>query len=102
MSHDIHAPGTEAQVLRDNCAECSHRSRQPDMAISNLDPRSFAAAWTRAAEWERGRARDVSSAEVPVLRVLWAVQCQMERLGFPIGEVPQALAGALLAAGGAS
>lgn len=100
MSHSYHEghPGySPAQVLKDGCHECSQRSERPDAAISYLDPQSFAAAWKRAAQWERGQVADVSEAEVPVLRVLWAVACAMERLGFPIGEVPVSLSAALLA-----
>lgn len=106
MSHDAHESYPTygaAQVLYDGCAECDWRSEHPDVAISHLDVQSFAAAWERAAAWQRGGLPDISHAEVPVLRVLWAVQCQLERLGSPIGEVPfsaTASAAALLAAAG--
>jgi hypothetical protein len=58
------------------------------LALSHLDPVAFANAWARAAAFERGHLADVSAAEVPLLRVLWAVQVQMERRGFAIGAVP--------------
>jgi hypothetical protein len=99
MSHDIHA-GDPAQILHDSCGECQWRSEHPDAAISHLDVQSFADAWKRAAAWGRDGLADVSHAEVPVLRVLWATAVQFERLGFPVGQVPYAPATALLAAAG--
>jgi hypothetical protein len=90
MTHDIHA-GPEGAVLWDECGECRYRSEHPDMAISHMDPRSLAEAWARAMEWNAGDLRDVTSAELPVLRILWAVQVQLEQRGFPLGRIPSAV-----------
>jgi hypothetical protein len=101
--HDFHAGQPDysaAQILHDGCGACSYRSSHPDMAIARLDVDAFAAAWKRAADWQHGSLSDVSEAEVPVLRALWSVEVQMERLGFPVGTVPLNPAGALLAAAG--
>lgn len=103
MSHDAHeaVPGySPAQVLADGCGECRYRSEHPDVAVAHMDPQSFATAWKRAAAWQRDGLGDVSAAEVPVLRVLWALAVQFERLGFPIGDVPADPARALVAAAG--
>ena len=91
MSHAYHQGQrgySPAQLLHSGCDECARRSRSVDIAIGHLDPAAFAAAWFRAAAYERGQLSDVCEAEVPVLRALWAVQCQMERLGVPIGTLP--------------
>ena len=91
MSHSHHEghPGfSPAQTLHDGCAECTFRSENVWVAISHLDPVAFAKAWARAAAYERGELADVSRAEVPLLRALWAVQVQLEPRGFAIGAVP--------------
>lgn len=103
MSHGWHEGQRDyspAQVLHSGCDECQWRSENPDVAIGCPDVQSFADAWKRAAAWQNGELADVSSAEVPVLGVLWATQVQLERLGFPVGQVPYAPATALLAAAG--
>lgn len=103
MSHDPHKSCltySPAQVLKDECAECAWRSEHPDTAISYLDVQAFADAWRRAYDWQHGKLSDLSHAEIPVLRALWAVAVQLERLGFPTGEVPVSPATALLAAAG--
>ena len=98
MSHDYHEgqPGySPAQVLKDGCEECSQRSQHPWVALSRLDPATFARAWVRAADFERGRLDDVCVTEVPLLRTLWAIQVQLETRGIPIGTVPGSPFGAL-------
>lgn len=93
MSHDFHdgQPGySPAQILHDGCQECRDRGRYPWQAILRLDPLRFAYAWHRAAQFERGELADVCATEVPVLRVLWAVQIRLEERGFPIGVLPDA------------
>ena len=98
MSHDYHEgqPNySPAQLLKDGCEECSQRSSRPWVAINNLDPATFARAWVRAADFERGQLDDVSLAEVPLLRILWAIQIQLEQRGIPIGTVPGSPFGAL-------
>jgi hypothetical protein len=92
MSHDYHEghPGfSPDQILKDGCGECSQRSKNVWMAINYLDPTAFAKAWGRATAFERGDLADVSEAEVPLLRALWAMQVQFERIsGLPIGQLP--------------
>ncbi len=89
MTHDVHN-GSPRQVLHDGCGECGQRARDVHVAIACLDPQSFTAAWKRAADWQQGRgiSSEISKAEAPLLRALWAVQVQLERRGFPIGTVP--------------
>lgn len=92
MSHDYHEGHprySEAQILHDGCQECTQRSERPDVAIAYLDPASFAGAWVRAAAFQHGDLADVSEAEVPVLRILSALQVQFERIsGLPVGKLP--------------
>ncbi len=91
MSHAPHEalPGySDDHLLHDGCSECEQRGKNPDMAIGHMDEQTFAAAWERAVLYERGHLHSVSAAEVPLLRVLWAIQCQLERRGIPIGEIP--------------
>jgi len=93
MSHAYHEgqPGySETQILHDGCGECKQRSNAVWMAINYMDYITFAAAWKRAVEYERGGLDDVSAAELPVLRALWAVAVQLERRGIPIGVLPSA------------
>lgn len=91
MSHDHHEghPGfSPQQILKDGCGECGERSKNVWLAINYLDQVAFAKAWARAAAYERGELADVSAAEVPLLRALWAIQVQLEGRGFAIGAVP--------------
>ena len=91
MSHDAHEahPGySPQQILKDGCAECRQRSASPWLAISHMDRETFGRAWGRAIAFERGQIDDVSHAEVPVLRVLWALALKFEERGFLLGPVP--------------
>lgn len=91
MSHGYHEgqPNySPAQVLHDGCDECSYRRENVWTAINYLDAASFARAWARAAAYERGQLDDACETELPLLRALWAIQCQLERRGVPIGEIP--------------
>lgn len=92
MTHDPHhvLPGySENQVLYDGCAECEQRGADVALAIGHLDSHAFARAWARAATLNRGGLEDVSHAEFPLLKALWAVQCQLESPhGWPIGQIP--------------
>ena len=89
--HDPHK-GDPRQVLQDNCRACAERGRLVHVAIDSLDETAFAAAWTRAAQWQTGRlkggAGTVSDTEAPLLRALWAVQVAMEKRGFKVGSCP--------------
>lgn len=90
--HSYHdgLPGfDEAQILHDGCEECEQRAASPGHGIGNLDRRSFAEAWARAAEWNRGGLSNVAKAEMPMLSVLWAVQIKLEGYGCTIGQVPR-------------
>ena len=94
MTHSYHEgqPGySPAQILHDGCLECAGRGERVWLGIASLDRQSFARAWERAAAWHREGVYDVSDAESGLLRVLWAVQVQLERLGVPIGELPSAV-----------
>jgi hypothetical protein len=91
MTHDYHQglPGYHPdQLLIDGCEECEDRAKHPDHGIAELDAARFRAAWARAAEWQRHGLPSLSSAEAPMLLALWAVQVQLERIGWPIGEIP--------------
>lgn len=100
--HDHHEsqPGySPAQILSDGCRECAERGANPALAIAHLGRTNFPRAWKRAADWNRDGLPDISEAEAPLLRVLWAIQIQLENRGFPIGECPDnGLLTALLAA----
>jgi hypothetical protein len=87
MSHDIHK-GSPRQILQDGCRECEQRAKDVHVAIAHLDTKMFAFAWHRAAAWQQHGGGDISNAEAPLLRALWAVQVQLEQRGFPIGQVP--------------
>ena len=91
MTHGPHK-GNPRQLLDDSCAACVNNGREVHVVIASLDEARFAAAWKRAAAWQAGQlaARDkpVSDAETPALRALWALAQQLERRGFPVGQVP--------------
>ena len=94
MTHSYHEgqPGySPAQILHDGCAECARRGGDVSLGIASLDPQNFTRAWERATAWNFGGLGDLSEAEMPLLRTLWAVQLQFERLGVPIGELPSAV-----------
>lgn len=89
MIHAYHEglPGYSAdQLLHDGCPECEYRAADSDHGIGRLDRENFARAWVRATQ--TGQLRSVSQAELPMLRVLWAVQVQLQRTGVPIGYLP--------------
>jgi hypothetical protein len=87
MSHSYHdaLPGfSEAQVLVTGCDECEYRSKNLAEAIEHMDVDSFARAWARATTWQHEGLQDISYAEVPLLRALWAMQLQLERRGLSL------------------
>lgn len=86
--HEALTGYSEAQILHDGCGECEGRAADRNLGIGYLDKQRFARAWRRAADWNRGGLPDIAKAEVPMLDALWAVQCQLENFGVPIGEVP--------------
>jgi hypothetical protein len=91
MTHSYHEgrPGySPDQVLHDGCAECASRGANVALGIASLDPQNFARAWSRAADWHREGVYNVSDAEAGLLRAIWSVQLQLERIGWPIGELP--------------
>lgn len=91
MTHDWHEklPGYHPdQMLHDGCGECEERAEGRNHGLASLDTGNFTRAWIRAALWNRGGAQAIAAAEVPMLDVLWAVQCQLEKRGVPIGQVP--------------
>jgi hypothetical protein len=85
-------PGySPAQILHDGCEECEERSREPEGGIVHLDNQNFARAWKRAADWNRfpgDGLDDIARAELPMLRILWAVQLKLDHRGVPIGQIP--------------
>jgi hypothetical protein len=94
MSHDFHdvLPGySPDQIWHDGCWECEARSADLGAGVGSLDTANFARAWKRAADWNLSGLPDMSAAEVPLLKALWAVQLQLERRGVPIGQVPTGL-----------
>jgi hypothetical protein len=87
-SHETLSGWNPHQLLVDSCDECEARARMDDYGLPYLDAHRFAAAWVRAAEWNRIDPGGISIAEAPLLNVLWAVQVQLERLGVPLGTIP--------------
>jgi hypothetical protein len=90
--HDHHEnlPGFSAgQILHSGCGVCEGRSKSSSLGIAYLDRTTFARAWARAAQYNRAGVPDLSLAEMPMLDVLRAVQCQLENYGVPIGTVPR-------------
>jgi hypothetical protein len=95
-----YAPG---QILYDGCEECEARGKDVSMALANLDPSRFAAAWMRAFDdnasagnFSAIRECPVSVAERPLLAVLWGVMVQLERRGVPLdGFAPDGITVAL-------
>jgi len=97
--HDYHEqlPGfDERQIWHDGCGECEARSAR--LAIDTLDHNNFRTAWVRAADWNMKGSSGlaISSAEAPLLNVLWRVQVQLERHGWPIGVLPTGAASVLI------
>jgi len=77
------------QILHDGCPECAERGSDVSRGIASLDRQNFACAWSRASDWHREGVFAVSDAESGLLRVLWSVQLQLERIGWPIGDLPR-------------
>jgi hypothetical protein len=80
MTHDNHEalPGYHPdQILHDGCGECEERAQSADHGIGGLDVPAFRRAWERAATWKREGLPSIAYAEIPMLSVLWAVQCQV-------------------------
>ena len=91
MTHSYHEglPSfSPEQILHSGCGECEARGKDVSEAIVRLDGRNFARAWKRAADWNTTGAPDICEAEAPLLRALWSIQLQLERLGIPIGQIP--------------
>jgi hypothetical protein len=92
MSHDYHEghPNyNKFQLFYDGCTECKMRAEHPVWSVEYL--KDFRAAWMRAIRFEKGQlepSEAVSNTEVPVLRTLWALVVQFERIGYPIGVFP--------------
>jgi len=88
--HEGHANYNKFQLYFDGCTECEIRSSHPVWAIEYL--RDFKAAWMRAIRFEQSMLHPdempISEAEAPVLRMLWALVVQFERIGYPIGIFP--------------
>jgi len=95
--HDYHQ-GAEnynaQQLLHDHCDECKRRSEHPAAAIDKL--KDVKAAWHRAYRFEKGwlapEELPISEAEVPILRILWALQIRLNMDGVPLGAYPGDLA----------
>lgn len=81
------------QILHDGCAECEDRGRHITAALNAMDRGRFAAAWERAAEWNRSGLDSVSHAERDLLAVLWLIQVKLESRGVPIGVCPSGPSG---------
>jgi hypothetical protein len=83
MAHDHHErlPGYHPdQILVSGCRECEARGADIGLAISNLDRPTFQRAWQRAADWNAHGLPSISTAELPLLRVLVQVQAQRDEL----------------------
>lgn len=90
MSHTYHE-GLEGyhpdQLLHDYCPECEDRSKLNAHGIDHLESERFLHAWERAAQWGKHGLDNVSFAELPMLRVIVAIQWQFERVGVPTGLI---------------
>ncbi len=90
-AHDYHEglPGySPEQLLHDGCGECEARGKDLGVAIGSLDRSRFMRSWDRAAQFGREGLSDVSNAELPLLRVLWALEIKLELRGVPVGTCP--------------
>lgn len=89
-NHHQSLPGySPSQIFHDGCEECEDRAKRNDHGMSTLDAGKFRRAWTRAGTRQLHGLHDASHAEIPLLDMLIAVQVRFERLGIPIGELPQ-------------
>lgn len=94
MSHAPHHMSPtydERQVLFDECPECEWRGLHPAEAIGHMDRATFQRAWERAVGWQTSRdpgAYNVSSAEAPLLRVLFSVAVAFQLRGRAMTELP--------------
>lgn len=89
MVHDYHEalPAFDADfILQDGCAECEQRGNE--LHFEQLDGRNFERMWERAAAWDQGELRNISQAEIPMLRVLCSIQRQFENRGIAIEKCP--------------
>lgn len=90
-NHEINPGFDPRQIWKDGCTECGNRSRLLPMSILELDPERFRQAWARAFAWEHDddTTLNLSQAEMPLLKQLWALQMVLERFfGWPIGVLP--------------
>lgn len=74
--HDALPDYSPDQILHDGCSECEARGATPHRAISSLDRNNFHRAWERALQWNYQGLSDLSYAEIPLLKTLWAVHLQ--------------------------
>jgi hypothetical protein len=100
MSHDYHEglPGYRpAQLYYDGCTECEQRTKDLILAIQHV--RSLRDAWRRACLFEKGSlgGDEVSEAEAPLLRLIWAMAVRFERQGIPLGVYPPDAVSSLIA-----
>lgn len=86
--HEGLAGYSAEQILHDGCQECEYRGANFGKAIADLDAQNFRRAWQRAAEFGRDGAPDVARVEIALLEGLWGIQVHLERLGWPIGVIP--------------
>jgi hypothetical protein len=89
--HADHArlPGYDsAHILQDDCPLCVSYAVHEDRGISLLSETEFLRAWTVAHLFGAGTVTNVSVAETPLLRVLYAVQQRLARYGIAPGDVP--------------
>lgn len=91
-THDYHEglPGYHPdQVLRDGCAECERRGKDPLKALLHMDRERFAKAWQRAIDYDRGTAEHVAVCERDLLDTICLLGVMLERFfGIPTGTVP--------------
>jgi len=91
MTHIYHPdlPGYDPQqIIHDGCPECEYRGEDIVRALANLDPPTFARAWKRAGELQADGLPNASATELPLLKVLAAIEVQFERRGCPLGTIP--------------
>jgi len=93
-SHDHHPSlgGYDPhQVWFDGCDVCGERSKGLPMSMMELDAQKFREAWLRAFWWQHDddTSLKLSQAEIPLLKLLWAMQVALERFyGWPVGSLP--------------
>lgn len=93
-NHHESLPGFHVdQIWYDGCSECEYRGQNLPNSLGTLDLGNLHRAWVRAGTRSSHGVAHESSAERPLLQMLWMVQLCLENLcGLKPGEIPLPLA----------